>query len=67
MNEGNDIGDVIINLQNISLTLFQWFYDNQMKANTDKCHFICNTDDKVNIIVENQNNISQSMQQALRC
>ena len=67
MNEGNDIGDVIINLQNISLTLFQWFYDHQMKANTDKCHFICNTDDKVNIIVENQNNISQSMQQALRC
>ena len=29
---GNNI-DVIINLQNASLTLFQWFYDNQMKAN----------------------------------
>ena len=25
-----------------------------MKANPDKCHFICSTDDKVNIIVENQ-------------
>ena len=25
-----------------------------MKANPDKCNFICSTDDKVNIIVENQ-------------
>ena len=24
-----------------------------MKANAEKCHFICSTDDKVNIIVEN--------------
>ena len=51
---GNNTEDVIINLQNASLTLFQWFFDNQMKANPDKCHFICSTDDKVNIIVENQ-------------
>ena len=50
---GNNI-DFIINLQNASLTLFQWFYDNQMKANPDKCHFICSTDDKVSIIAENQ-------------
>ena len=45
---------VIIKLQNASLTLFHWFYDNQMKANPNKCHFICSTIDKVNIIVENQ-------------
>ena len=44
---GNNIEDVIIKLQNASLTLFQWFYDNQMKANPDKCDFICSTDDKV--------------------
>ena len=50
----NNIEDVIIKLQNASLTLVQWFYDNQMKANPDKCHFICSTDDKVNITVENQ-------------
>ena len=25
-----------------------------MKANSDESHFICSTDDKVNIIVENQ-------------
>ena len=33
---GNNIEDIIIKLQNASLTLFQWFYDNQMKANPDK-------------------------------
>ena len=49
---GNNIEDVIINLQNESLTLSQWVYDNQMKANPDKCHFICSTYVKVNI--ENQ-------------
>ena len=51
---GNNIGDVIIKLQNASLTLFQWFDNNQMKANPDKCHFICSTIDKVNITVKNQ-------------
>ena len=30
---GNNLEDVIINLQNASLTLFQWFYDNQIQAN----------------------------------
>ena len=51
---GNNIGEVIINLQNASLTLFQWFCGNQMKAHPNKYHFICSIDDKVNIIVENQ-------------
>ena len=42
---GNNIEDVI-NLQNESLTWFHWFYDNQMKTNPDKCHFICGTGDR---------------------
>ena len=50
----NNIGGVIINLQNASLTHFQWFYDNKLKANPDKCHFLYSTDEKVNIIFENQ-------------
>ena len=40
----NNTKNVIINLQNASSTLFQCFYDNQVKANPDKCHFICSTD-----------------------
>ena len=51
---GHNIEGVIIKLQNATLALFQWFYDNQMKANTDKRHFICSADDKVNITVKNQ-------------
>ena len=51
---GNNIEDAIINLQNVLLTLFQWFYDNQLKANPGKCYFICSIDDKVNTIFENQ-------------
>ena len=50
----NNIEHVIIKLQDALLTLFQWFYDNQIKANSDKCHFICSTDNKATIIVENQ-------------
>ena len=34
-----DLDDVIYKLQNASKSLFQWFADNQMKANPDKCHF----------------------------
>ena len=51
---GNNIEDAIINLQNVLLTLFQWFYDNQLKANPGKCYFICSIDDKVNTIFENR-------------
>ena len=51
---GNDIEDAIFKLQNSLKILFQWFMDNQMKANPDKCLFICSTNDIVNLIVENQ-------------
>ena len=50
----NDMEDVIFKLQNSSKILFQWFMDKQTKANPDKCHFICSTNDTVNFIVENQ-------------
>ena len=52
--EGDNIKDVIINLQNASLKLFLWFHDNQMKSNPGKWHFIYSTDDTVNIIVVHQ-------------
>ena len=50
----NDMEDVIFKLQNSSTILFQWFMDNQMKANPDKCYFFFNSNDTVNLIVENQ-------------
>ena len=48
---GNNMEDVIFRLQNSSKILFQWFMDNQMKANLDKCHFICSTNG--NQIIDN--------------
>ena len=33
---GNSMEDVILKLRNSSTILFQWFMDNQMKANPDK-------------------------------
>ena len=51
---GNNMEEVIFKSQTLSKILFQWFMDNQMKANPDKCHFICSTNDTVNLIVENQ-------------
>ena len=39
-NTGNSIEEVIQKLEIASKTLFQWFSDNKLKANPDKCH-IC--------------------------
>ena len=37
---GRTVDDVINGLQVSEKKLFQWFSDNQMKGNTDKCHLI---------------------------
>ena len=38
--EGNNIDLVINMLENDSIQLCKWFFDNQMKANKDKCLII---------------------------
>ena len=50
----DDLSDVILKLQNASKTLFKWFNNNQMKAKPDKCHFICSSSVKTNILIENE-------------
>ena len=50
---GDDLGDVILKLQNASKTLYKWF-DSQMKANPDKIHFICRSRVKTSIMVQNK-------------
>ena len=44
---GNSIEEVIQKLENAAKTLFQWFSDNQMEANPDKCHFLSNSNSEV--------------------
>ena len=51
---GNNIEELIVKLQNASKTLFQWFSDNQLKSNQDKCNLICSTSKKVSLIFENK-------------
>ena len=51
---GNSIEEVIQKLENAAKTLFQWFSDNQMKAGTDKCHFLCNSNSEVSLTIETQ-------------
>ena len=49
---GNSIEEVIQKLENAAQTLFQWFSDNQMKANPDKCHLLCNSNSEVSLTIE---------------
>ena len=49
---GNSIEEVIQKLENAAKTLFQWFSDNQMKGNPDKCHFLCNSNSEVSLTIE---------------
>ena len=48
------LSDVMLKLQNVSKTLFKWFNDNQMKANPDKCYFICSSSVKTSIMIEHK-------------
>ena len=50
---GEDVKQAIASLENASAELFQWFSNNGMKANPDKCHLITSSRNKVNICVEN--------------
>ena len=50
---GDDLDNITLKFQNASKTLFKWINGNQMKANPDKCHFICSSSVKTSIIIEN--------------
>ena len=50
---GNSIEEVIQKLENAAKNLFQWFSDNQMKANPDKCHFLYDSNSEVSLNIEN--------------
>ena len=48
---GDSINDVIASPQDSSEKLFQWFSENQLKGNTDKCHLVVSSDDPTEIQV----------------
>ena len=45
---------VIQELENATKTLFQWFSDNQVKANPDQCRFLCISNSDVSLTIEKQ-------------
>ena len=51
---GNSIEEVIQKLGNPAKALLQWFTDNQMKANPDKSHFLCSSNNDASLTIENQ-------------
>ena len=51
---GNSIEEVIQKSENAAKTLFQWFSDNQMKANPDKCYFLRSSNSEVSLTTDNQ-------------
>ena len=45
----NDIDKTITSLEEVSKTLFDWFKNNRLKSNADKCHALVSTNASVNI------------------
>ena len=47
--------DDIKSLEDDSVNWFKWFLDNQMKANSDKCHLITSKQSCMNLKIGNMN------------
>ena len=52
---GDSIENVIKSLEDDSINLFKWFLDNQMKANSNKCHLITNKQNCMDLKIGNMN------------
>ena len=50
--EANNIDKVIKILENDSIWLFQWFSDNQIKANKNECLLAINDNEKVSVNID---------------
>ena len=58
---GDNISSVVKLLEKVACAIFQWFKDNEMKANADKCHALLNTSNELTVkISEAQIKNSQS-------
>ena len=48
----DNVNDVIISLEQTSNGLSEWFKNNLLKSNADKCHFLVNTNGRVSMNVD---------------
>ena len=63
---GDNIDDIIKSLEDDSINLFKWFLDNQMKANSDKCHLITSKQSCINLKIGNINIKNSACEKLLR-
>ena len=62
---GNSIDNVIKSFEDDSISSFKWFLDNQMKANSDKCHLITSKQSYMNLKIGNINIENSSCEKLL--
>ena len=46
---GDNISSLVKLLDEVVCAIFQWFKDNEMKANADKCHVLLNTSNELTV------------------
>ena len=44
---GTNIEEVVVSLDEVSEAIFQWFRDNQVEGNANKCHVLLSTEKQV--------------------
>ena len=52
---GDSVDTVIKSLEDDKISLLKWFLDNQMKANSNKCHLITSKQSCLNLKIRNIN------------
>ena len=62
---GDRIEDVLDSLENASLKLFDWFSNNQMKANRDKCHLLTSSTDSIAIKIKDNEILNSESEKLL--
>ena len=47
----DNVDDLITSLKQTSYALFEWFQNNLLKSNADKCHLLVSTSDRISVSV----------------
>ena len=61
---GDNISSVVKFLEEVACAIFQWFQDNEMKVNADKCHVLLNTSNELTVKI-NEVQIKNSQSEKL--
>ena len=61
---GANISSVVKFLEEVACAIFQWFQDNEMKANANKCHVLLNASNELTVQI-NEVQVKNSQSQKL--